>query len=75
MKFRKMKHLFAGWKARLLCKIIPNGDGELMDFNTNSAKDRKVKVGKLELLESFEDSRKLKELTADFLQERGWKPA
>ena len=46
-----------------------------MDFNTNSAKDRKVKVGKLELLESFEDSRKLKELTAEFLEERGRKSA
>ena len=30
-----------------------------------------VKVEKLELLESFEDSRELEELTADLLDERG----
>ena len=46
-----------------------------MDIKTDSAKDFLVKVEKLELLESFEDCRELKELTVEFLEERGGKSA
>ena len=46
---------------------------ELVDFKTDSAKDFSVKFEKLELLESFEDCRELKEITAELLEERGGK--
>ena len=42
-----------------------------MDFKTDLAKDFWVK--KLELLQSFEDCRELKELTVEFWEERGGK--
>ena len=44
-----------------------------MDFKTYSAKD--FWVEKLELLESFEDCRELKELTVELWEERGGKSA
>ena len=44
-----------------------------MDFKTDSAKD--FSVEKLELLQSFEDCRELKELTVELLEERGGKSA
>ena len=61
------------WKTRILCKVVPNGKRELLDFKTKSGKDFWVKVEKLELLKSFEDCRELKELTTELLEERGGK--
>ena len=46
-----------------------------MDLKTGSAKNFWLKVEKLELLESFENCRELKELTAEFLEERDRKSA
>ena len=46
-----------------------------LDFKAASAKDFWAKVENLELLESFENSRESKELTAEFLEERGGKSA
>ena len=42
-----------------------------MDFKTDSEKD--FWVEKLELIESFEDCRELKELTVELWEERGGK--
>ena len=49
-----------GEKEEFWVEVVPNGKREWLDFKTDSAKD--VWVEKLELLESFEDCRKLKEL-------------
>ena len=59
------------WKQEFCVKVVPNGKRLWLDIKTDSAKDFWVKVEKLELLESFEDSRELKELLVDFLEERG----
>ena len=52
---------------------FPNRKREWLDFKTDLAKD--FWVEKLELLESFEDCRELKELTVELWQERAGKSA
>ena len=59
------------WKQKFFVKVVSNGKRLCLDIKTDSAKDFWVKVEKLELLESFEDSRELKELLGEFLEERG----
>ena len=54
-------------------EVFPNRKWEWLDFKTDLAKD--FWVEKLELLESFEDCRDLKELTVRLWEERGWKSA
>ena len=64
-----------GEKQEFCVEVVPNGIRELVDFKTDSAKDVLVKVEKLELVESFENCRKFKELTTELLGERGVKSA
>ena len=59
----------------LRVKVVSNGKRLWLNFKTDSEKDFWVKVEKLELLESFGDCRELKELLAEFLEERGGKSA
>ena len=60
-------------KQEFWVEVVPNRKQELLDFKTGSAKDFRVK--KLELPESLEDCRELKEWTVEFLEERGGKYA
>ena len=60
-------------KQEFCVEVVSNGKRLWLDFKTGSEKDFWVKVEKLELLESFEDCRKLKELIMEFLEERGGK--
>ena len=62
-----------GEKQEFWVEVVPNRKQELLDFKTGSAKDFWVK--KLELPESLEDCRELKEWTVEFLEERGGKYA
>ena len=48
-----------GEKQEFCIKVLPNVKGEWLDFKTDSAKDFRVKVEKLQSLESFEDFREL----------------
>ena len=54
-------------------EVVPNRKREWLDFKTDSAKD--FWVDKLELLESFQDSRELKELTVELWEGRCGKSA
>ena len=56
-------------------EVVSNGKRLWLDIKADSEKDFWVKVEKLELLESFGDCRELKELLAEFLEERGGKSA
>ena len=62
-----------GEKQEFWVEVVPNRKQELLDFKTGSAKDFWVK--KLELPESLEDCRELKEWIVEFLEERGGKYA
>ena len=62
-----------GEKQEFWVEVVPNRKQELLDFKTGSAKDFRVK--KLELPESLEDCRELKEWIVEFLEERGGKYA
>ena len=62
-----------GKKQEFWADFFPNRKREWLDFKTDSAKD--FWVEKLELLESFEDCRELKELTVELWEERGGKSA
>ena len=62
-----------GEKQEFWAEVFPNRKREWLDFKTDSAKD--FWVEKLELLESFEDCRELKELTVELWEERGGKSA
>ena len=62
-------------KQEFCVEVVPNKKGLWLDFKIDSAKYFWVKVEKLELLESFEDCRELKELTVELLEERGGKSA
>ena len=42
-------------KQEFCVEVVPNAKRELLDCKTDLAKDFRVKVEKLELLESFED--------------------
>ena len=46
-------------KQEFCIEVLPNVKGEWLDFKTDSAKDFRVKVEKLQSLESFEDFREL----------------
>ena len=81
-----MRHFFTRENATLdLCavgdkqefwvEVVSNGKRLWLDLKTDLAKDFWAKVEKLELLESFDDCRELKELIAEFLEERGGKSA
>ena len=48
-----------GEKQEFCIEVLPNVKGEWLDFKTDSAKDFRVKVEKLQSLESFEDFREL----------------
>ena len=48
-----------GEKQEFCIKVLPNVKGEWLDFKTDSAKYFRVKVEKLQSLESFEDFREL----------------
>ena len=67
--------MYAGENQEFCVEVVPNGIRELVDFKTDSAKNFLVKVEKLELLESSENCRELKELTVELLEERGGKSA
>ena len=54
-------------------EVVPNRKREWLDFKTDSAKD--FWVDKLELLESFQDSRELKESTVELWEGRCGKSA
>ena len=60
-----------GEKQEFCVEVVSNGKRVWLDFKTDSAKDFWVK--KLELLQSFEDCRDLKELAVELLEERGGK--
>ena len=62
-----------GEKQEFWAEFFPNRKREGLDFKTDSAKD--FWVEKLELLESFEGCRELKELTVDLWEKRGEKSA
>ena len=62
-----------GEKQELWVEVISNRKWEWLDFKTDSGKD--LWVEKLELLESFEDCRELRELSVELLEERGGKSA
>ena len=62
-------------KQEFCVEVVPNKKRLWLDFKIDSAKYFWVKVEKLELLESFEDCRELKELTLELLEERGGKSA
>ena len=62
-----------GEKQELWVEVVPNRKREWLDFKTDSEKD--FWVEKLELLESFEDCRELKELIVELCEERGGKSA
>ena len=62
-------------KQEFCVEVVPNKKRLWLDFKIDSAKYFWVKVEKLELLESFEDCRELKELTVELLEERGGKSA
>ena len=48
-----------GEKQEFCIKVLPNVKGEWLDFKTDSAKYFRVKVEKLQSLESFDDFREL----------------
>ena len=60
-------------KREFCVEVVSNEKRLWLDFKTDSEKDFWVKVENLELLESFEDCRELKELITEFLEERGGK--
>ena len=62
-------------KQEFCVEVVPNKKRLWLDFKIDSEKYFWVKVEKLELLESFEDCRELKELTVELLEERGGKSA
>ena len=62
-----------GEKQEFWVEVVPNRKREWLDFKTDSEKD--FWVEKLELLESFEDCRELKELIVDLCEEKGGKSA
>ena len=62
-----------GKKQELWVEVVPNRKREWLDFKTDSAKD--FWVDKLELLESFQDSRELKESTVELWEGRCGKSA
>ena len=59
-----------GEKQEFCVEVVLTRKRKLLDFKASLAKDLWVKVEKLELLESFEDCRELKELTAKLLNLR-----
>ena len=60
-----------GEKQEFWVEVVPIWKREWLDFKTNLAKD--FWVEKLELLESFEDCRELKELTVESWEGGGGK--
>ena len=69
----KLELCALGEKQELWVEVISNRKWEWLDFKTDSGKD--LWVEKLELLESFEDCRELRELSVELLEERGGKSA
>ena len=61
-----------GKKQEFWVEVFPNRKREWLDFKAVSEKD--FWVEKLELIESFEYCRELKELTVELWEERGRKP-
>ena len=57
-----------GEKQEFWVEVVPNRKREWLDFKTDSAKD--FWVDELELLQSFQDSRELKELTVELWEGR-----
>ena len=57
-------------KQEFCVEVFPNQFLIEIDFKTDSAKVFRVKVETLQLLESFEDCRELKELTAELSEEK-----
>ena len=62
-----------GEKQEFWVEVVPNRKPEWLDFKTDLVNN--FWVEKLELLESFEDCRELKELTVELWEERGGKSA
>ena len=62
-----------GEKQELWVKVFSNRKREWLDFKTDS--EKYFWVEKLELIESFEYCKELKELTVELWEERGRKPA
>ena len=60
-----------GQKQEFCVEVIPIGKRELLDFKTDSTNDFWRKSWKLEMLESFEDYREIKELTMELLETKG----
>ena len=62
-----------GEKQEFWVELVPNRKRELIGLQNRLSKG--FWVEKLELLESFEDCRELKELTVELWEERGGKSA